>query len=127
MAARKETKRLISKRFRRSDCAIACTLDLIGDRWTLLIIRDLFFGKSRYTDFRDSDEKISTNILASRLDKLEKAGLIAKTPYQQHPVRYDYHLTETGRSLGPILHAIVDWAHERLPDIRRPAKNSKGR
>ncbi|MBI1732918.1 MAG: helix-turn-helix transcriptional regulator [Gammaproteobacteria bacterium] len=108
--------------FRRSACAVACTLDLIGDKWTLLIIRDLFFGKSRYKQFHDSAENIPTNILAERLGKLEKAGLIAKTPYQENPRRFEYLLTETGRSLGPVLQAIVNWAEAQLPGIRRPGK-----
>ena len=106
--------------FKRSDCAVACTLDLIGDKWTLLIVRDLFFGKSRYKEFQDSAEKIPTNILAGRLEKLKRAGLITKTPYQEKPVRYEYRLTETGRSLGPVLQTIINWADEQLPGICRP-------
>lgn len=109
--------------FKRSDCAVACTLDLIGDKWTLLIVRDLFFGKSRYKEFQDSAEKIPTNILAGRLGKLERTGLITKSPYQENPVRYEYHLTETGRSLAPILRTIVNWAGKQLRGIRRPTKS----
>ena len=120
MGKREEQKRLKSMSFKRSDCAVACTLDLIGDKWTLLIVRDLFFGKSRYKEFQDSEEKIPTNILASRLEKLERTGLITKMPYQDNPIRYEYHLTETGRSLGPVLQTIVNWAGEQLPGIRRP-------
>ncbi len=119
MKPREAQKRLKSMSFKRSDCAVACTLDLIGDRWTLLIIRDLFFGKRRYKEFQDSAENIPTNILAERLEKLLKAGLITKTPYQENPVRYEYQLTETGRSLGPVLQMIVNWASEQLPGIRR--------
>jgi DNA-binding HxlR family transcriptional regulator len=106
--------------FQRSDCAVACTLDLIGDKWTLLIIRDMFFGKTRYKEFQDSEEGIPTNILVSRLRKLEQAGLIAKTPYQKNPVRHEYRLTEAGRSLGPILQSIINWAGEHIPGVRRP-------
>ena len=106
--------------FKRSDCAVACALDLIGDKWTLLIVRDMFFGKRRYKEFQDSEEKIPTNILANRLEKLENIGLITKTPYQENPVRYEYHLTQTGRSLGTVLQTIISWADEQLPGIRRP-------
>jgi len=67
MVEHKERNRLTSMSFKRSDCAIACVLDLLGDKWTLLIIRDLFFGKTRYKDFHESNEKIPTNILAGRL------------------------------------------------------------
>ena len=65
---------------RRSDCAIACTLDLVGDRWTLLVIRDLFLGATYFEDFRKSEEGIAPNILGDRLRKLEEHGLVTRTP-----------------------------------------------
>src|SRR5688500_12381023 len=75
---------------RRSNCPIACTLDIIGDKWTILIIRDMrFFGKSRFEDFLASPEKISTNILTARLKKMEDAGLVEKSPYGTHSRRMD--------------------------------------
>jgi len=120
MGIKEERKSLKSHSFKRSDCAIACTLDLLGDKWTLLIIRDLFFGKNRYKEFHESEERIPTNILASRLQKMESAGLITKKPYQDNPVRYEYHLTETGRSLEPVIQVILDWAGKQLPGIRKP-------
>ena len=113
-------KRAKPLRFQRSNCAVACTLELIGDKWTLLIIRDMFFGKSRYKDFQDSAERIPTNILTNRLRKLEKAGLISREPYQKNPVRHAYKLTATGQTLGPVLKAIVNWAGDNLPGVRRP-------
>jgi DNA-binding HxlR family transcriptional regulator len=80
---------------RRSSCPIAGTLDLIGDRWTLLIIRDmLFFKKQRFEEFLDSPEGISTNVLTDRLKKLEQLGLVAKQPYSTHARRMNYQLTE---------------------------------
>jgi DNA-binding HxlR family transcriptional regulator len=111
---------LESMSFKRSQCAVACSLDLIGDKWTLLIIRDLFFGKTRFKEFQESDEKIPTNILADRLKKLESYGLITKTPYQQKPVRYQYQLTETGQSLDVIIKAILQWAGKQLPNTIHP-------
>ncbi|MCH7695549.1 MAG: helix-turn-helix transcriptional regulator [Proteobacteria bacterium] len=111
--------------FKRSVCPVACTLDLIGDKWTLLIIRDLFFGKTRYKEFQESTEKIPTNILASRLQQLKKAGLITRTPYQKRPLRHAYQLTETGRSLGPVIKAIVNWGSEQLPGTILPDKVGK--
>ncbi len=114
MGKREQRKRLKSLSFKRSGCAVACTLDLIGDKWTLLVIRDLFFGKTRYKEFQESAEKIPTNILANRLQHLEKAGLITRTPYQERPVRYEYQLTDTGRSLGPVLKAMVNWAGKQM-------------
>jgi DNA-binding HxlR family transcriptional regulator len=94
---------------KRSTCPVANTLDEIGDRWTLLIIRDMFAGKHRYEEFLESDEKISTNILADRLKRLEQLCLITKEPYGSHPNRMQYELTERGRSLEPVLDAIAAW------------------
>jgi len=102
---------------RRSDCPIACSLDLIGDRWTLLIVRDLFRGKRRFSEFLASDEGIKTNILAGRLKRLEEAGLVQRSPYQKHPPRYDYHLTSQGRDLSPVLTAIYGWGRGHFPSL----------
>lgn len=94
---------------RRSVCPLACTLDLIGDRWTLLVVRDLFAGKSHYHEFAQSPERIATNILADRLDRLVKSGLVRA---QESPARAgssQYVLTDKGQSLFPLLVAIKDW------------------
>lgn len=104
--------------FPRSPCAVACTLDLVGDRWSLLVVRDLLLGKVTYGELQQSPEGIPTNILADRLKKLENAGLIAKSAYQQHPVRYAYELTKKGKSLSDILRAIVRWGLEQIPGTR---------
>ncbi|MCA3255226.1 MAG: helix-turn-helix transcriptional regulator [Alphaproteobacteria bacterium] len=104
----------MSQKF-RSPCPIATTLDLVGDRWTLIILRDLLTGKTRYSEFLSSPEKITTNILADRLERMERAGLIAKSPYQQRPVRYAYALTEMGRGLHPLLREICRWANRHVP------------
>jgi len=103
---------------RRSPCPIAASLDLIGDRWTLLVIRDLFWGKSRYGEFLASPEKIPTNLLADRLKRLEKAGLVASAPYQQNPPRQAYSLTARGKDLAPVLSALVDWGLRHVPGTR---------
>jgi len=93
--------------FRRSRCAIANTLDLVGDKWSLLVIRDLLRGKRTYGELAESPERIPTNILADRLKRLEEAGIIARTPYQQRPARYSYALTAKGAALGDVLLALV--------------------
>ncbi|MBW4443592.1 MAG: helix-turn-helix transcriptional regulator [Plectolyngbya sp. WJT66-NPBG17] len=101
----------------RSTCPIACTLDLIGDRWTLLIIRDMmFFKKQRFEEFLDSPESISTNILSDRLRKLEELNLIEKQPYSTHSRRMDYQLTEKGNSLRPVLRSMIKWGLANLPE-----------
>jgi len=102
---------------RRSDCPIACSLDLIGDRWTLLIVRGLFRGKRRFSEFLASAEGIKTNILTERLKRLEEAGLVERSPYQKHPPRYDYHLTSRGRDLSPVLTAIYGWGRAYFPNL----------
>lgn len=120
MPKNKINKVLKTISYKRSDCPVSCTLDLIGDKWTLLIIRDLLLGKSRFKDFSESAEGIPTNILANRLQKLEKTGLVRKIPYQKHPPRYEYCLTETGMDLVPVIKAIINWAEKHLPGVRLP-------
>lgn len=104
---------------RRSSCPIACTLDEIGDRWTLLVIRDMFFfGKQRFEEFLQSPEKISTNILTERLKRLEQLKLITKQPYSSHSKRMSYALTERGRSLGSVLETLAGWGLKNIPDTK---------
>lgn len=104
----------------RSVCAVAGTLDLVGDRWSLLIVRDLHFrGELRYGDLLASPERIPTNTLADRLRKLENAGLIHRELYCERPPRATYRLTDRGRALGPVLDAIATWGEAHLPGTRR--------
>jgi DNA-binding HxlR family transcriptional regulator len=106
---------------RRSSCPIACTLDLIGDRWTLLVIRDMMFlGKQRFEEFLESPEGISTNILANRLKSLEDLGLVEKQPYSNHPRRMNYRLTERGHSLRPVMKSMIAWGLKQIPETRVP-------
>jgi DNA-binding HxlR family transcriptional regulator len=105
---------------RRSNCPIACSLDLIGDKWTLLILRDLIFmKKKRFEEFLESPERISTNILTDRLHKLEKAGLVEKAPYGNHRLRMAYTVTEKGKSLVPIIKAIVEWGMLHIESTKK--------
>lgn len=106
---------------RRSSCPIACTLDLIGDRWTLLIVRDMmFFKKQRFEEFLESPEGISTNILANRLKLLEESGLVEKKPYSNHSRRMNYFLTDRGESLRPVLKAAIAWGLKQIPETQIP-------
>ncbi len=98
----------------RSPCPLAAALDLVGDRWTLLMIRDLLGGKRRYSEFLASPERITTNILAERLRRLERAGLVRTVAYQQHPPRHEYHLTDSGRALVPALRALAHWGADNI-------------
>ena len=94
---------------RRSPCPVACALDLFGDRWTLLVIRDLFLGRSRFKDFAASPEGIPTNILSDRLARLIDAGVARKVPDAGGSKWLAYRLTPKGQALGPVLGAIRDW------------------
>ncbi len=98
----------------RSGCPIASALDLIGDRWTLVILRDLVNGKTRYTDFLDGPERIASNVLSARLTAMERAGLIESRLYRQRPKRYEYHLTPKGAALLPTLHALCRWGEAHI-------------
>lgn len=106
---------------RRSSCPIACSLDLLGDRWTLVVIRDLFSGPKTYGELLTAPEGIPTNILADRLKRLEQAGIIDRAPYQQNPPRYAYSLTARGADLKPVLRALGGWAMRHLPGVRPDA------
>jgi len=106
-------------KFTRSSCPITNVLDTLGDKWTLLVIRDLVLGKRRYREFTSSPEKIASNILANRLKKLESEGLITRRAYQRNPVRYEYFLTEKGEGLKPVLEAILVWGQKHFPGTKR--------
>ena len=94
---------------RRSPCPVACSLDLFGDRWTLLVVRDLVLGRSRFKDFTASPEGIPTNILSDRLERLLAGGIVEQMPTSEGAKRQAYRLTEKGAALRPVLKAIRDW------------------
>jgi len=100
----------------RSSCPLACALDIIGDHWTLLVIRDmLFLGKHEYREILESDEGISSNILSDRLSKLQTNGLISSIPHPDSVKRKLYYLTAKGKDLVHILVPIGQWAETHLP------------
>ena len=102
----------------RSVCPIASTLDLVGDKWSLLIVRDLLRGKTTYSELASSPEKIPTNILADRLKRMEGAGLIVSSAYQERPLRYAYNLTPKGKALGEVLRGLVRWGKAHIPETK---------
>ena len=106
---------------KRSRCPIATALDVFGDKWTLLIIRDIaFYDKHKNKDFQNSAENIPSNILAARLKQLVSQGLVLKREYQKNPLRYEYHLTEAGSRLIPILQAIATWSASTVKVYEQP-------
>lgn len=104
-----------AKHFPRSACAIANSLEILGDKWSLLVVRDLLHGKRTYSELALSREGIPTNILADRLERLLDAGIVTRTPYQERPVRYAYTLTPKGSALGDVLLAFVKWGKQHIP------------
>ncbi len=94
---------------RRSPCPLACSLDILGDRWTLLIVRDLYMGKTRYKEFAASPEGIPTNILADRLERLLRTGIVKQVPAEDGAKRMGYQLTGKGTALAPLLKALRVW------------------
>jgi len=96
-------------------CPVARTLDIVGDRWTILVLRDLFRGRGRFSVLLESLKGISANLLSDRLKKLEENGMIERVFYSDHPPRAEYRLTEKGRAFIPILVAMRDYGEKWEP------------
>lgn len=97
-------------------CSVARTLELVGERWTLLILRDAFLGVRRFGAFADR-LGIARNVLQDRLGRLVDAGILEKVPYSERPLRYEYRLTDMGRDLWPTLFALMQFGDRYLaPD-----------
>jgi DNA-binding HxlR family transcriptional regulator len=92
------------------ECPVARTLDLIGERWTVLLLRDLLLhGPRRFQDFQTSLPGVAPNILSARLKAMEDDGLLQRVPYSERPLRVEYILTDKGKSLGPVVRAMREW------------------
>lgn len=103
----------MSRSYEINDCPVARTLDLIGDRWTILLLRDLLLqGPRRFQDFQDSLPGLAPNTLSARLKSLEDSGLVRRQIYNERPPRLEYALTDKGRSLGPVVKALRNWGAE---------------
>jgi DNA-binding HxlR family transcriptional regulator len=106
---------------RRSTCPISTALEFVGDRWTLLVIRDLMFaGKRHFREFLQSEEAISSNILADRLNSLLESGIVTRRDDPTHAQKAVYSLTDKGLDLLPILVAMSAWSQNHYPKTRRP-------
>ncbi|MEL7497736.1 MAG: helix-turn-helix domain-containing protein [Planctomycetota bacterium] len=114
---------------KRSCCPIACTLDLLGDKWTLLVVRDMLLGRQTFKEFAAAPEKIATNILSDRLNRLVASGLAEKTPLPDQPNRDAYRLTDKGKSLRKLIKSVSDWGLKNLPETEirmKPIKKRRG-
>ena len=100
----------MAKSYDIPDCPVARTLDLIGERWTILLLRDLLLqGPRRFQDFQASLPGVAPNILSARLKTMEENGLLRRQLYSERPPRVEYLLTDKGKSLGPVVKAMRDW------------------
>src|SRR5882672_7682838 len=96
-----------------AECPVARTLDLIGERWTILLLRDLLLrGARRFQDFQQSLPGVAPNTLSARLKSLEESGLVQRKLYNERPPRLEYVLTEKGKSLGPVVKAMREWGNK---------------
>ncbi len=100
-------------------CPVASTLEVVGERWTLLIIRDVFLGIRRFDDIQ-RDLGVARNVLQARLERLVDEGILVKRPYQERPLRCEYRLTEKGADLWPVLVALLQWGDRHALEGERP-------
>jgi DNA-binding HxlR family transcriptional regulator len=100
-------------------CPVAGSLELVGERWTLLIVRDVFLGIRRFEDIQ-RDLGVARNVLQARLERLVDNGILVKRPYQQRPLRCEYRLTEKGADLWPVLVALLNWGDRYALKGERP-------
>ncbi len=110
---------VLGRDYTQQTCSVARTLEVIGERWTMLIIRDAFLGLRRFDDIQ-ADLGIARNVLASRLGRLLDSGVLEKIPYQERPARYEYRLTEKGLDLWPLLAELVRWGDRHAPEEQGP-------
>lgn len=109
------------KRFDDSSCPVARSLERVGEWWTILILRDAFFGLTRFDEFQKS-LGIAPNMLARRLATLVEQGLLEKHQYQQKPPRFEYRLTARGRDFRPVLLALAEWGDKHFSQGGDPAQ-----
>jgi DNA-binding HxlR family transcriptional regulator len=106
---------MLPRDYEGQDCSIARTLELVGDRWTLLIVRDIALGRSRFDQLLDS-LGIASNVLTDRLSRLVAEGVLERVPYSERPTRFEYTLTKKGSELRIALLALMQWGDHHLAD-----------
>ena len=110
---------MLGRTYESQTCSVARTLELVGERWTLLIIRDAFLGVRRFGDFADR-LGIARNVLQDRLERLVAAGVLVKVPYQERPLRHEYRLTDMGRDLWPSIVTLMQFGDKHLAGAAGP-------
>jgi DNA-binding HxlR family transcriptional regulator len=104
---------MLGRTYESQTCSVARTLELVGERWTLLIIRDAFLGVRRFGDFAER-LGVARNVLQDRLERLVESGILVKVPYQERPLRHEYRLTDMGRDLWPSIVALTQFGDKHL-------------
>jgi DNA-binding HxlR family transcriptional regulator len=104
---------MLGRTYESQTCSVARTLELVGERWTLLIIRDAFLGVRRFGDFAER-LGVARNVLQDRLERLVETGILEKVPYQERPLRHEYRLTAMGRDLWPSIVALLQFGDKHL-------------
>jgi len=99
---------MLGRTYDSQTCSIAATLEVVGERWSLLVVRDAFLGLRRFDEFQRK-LGIARNVLQSRLERLVEAGVLERRPYSERPPRYEYRLTEKGVELWPVIVALMKW------------------
>jgi DNA-binding HxlR family transcriptional regulator len=110
---------VLKRDYESQNCSVARTLELVGERWTLLIVRDAFLGVRRFEDFQRS-LGVARNVLSDRLARLVEAGILERRRYQERPERFEYRLTEKGRELRTALVALMRWGDKHLAPAGPP-------
>lgn len=107
----------------RSKCSISCSLEILGDKWSLLLVRDsIILGKTSFNEFRNSNEKIASNILSAKLEKLVEHGIFKKRMNKEKRSKIDYILTNRGEALRPVVLALGNWGFEHISGVNNSAK-----
>jgi DNA-binding HxlR family transcriptional regulator len=114
---------MLNREYPTQYCSIASTLEIIGERWTILVLRDIFLGTRRFEDLQ-RHLGVARNILQVRLERLVDHGILVKRPYQDRPVRSEYRLTEKGADLWPVLVSLLKWGDRYALDGERPSAAS---
>jgi DNA-binding HxlR family transcriptional regulator len=104
---------MLNRTYDTQNCSVARALEVVGERWTLLIVRDLMLGYRRFDELHER-LGIARNVLASRLERLAEEGIVDRRAYQERPVRYEYHLSEKGRDLWPVILSLLSWGDQHL-------------
>src|ERR1700730_15243084 len=112
---------MLGRTYESQVCSVDGSLELVGERWTLLIVRDAFMGSGRFEDFRRRTG-MARNVLTARLGRLVEEGVFKRVPYQEHPVRYEYRLTEKGIDLWPVIVSLLQWGDRYVYPGRAPVQ-----